>query len=501
MLILCLLHHLIESYKYKNNFKYFAMKVKSGILLKVKFSLTIFLLISFLPVNAAITVGSVLGDNMVLQRNSEVKLWGKAGANQKLNIVVGWSNEKISTTANDKGEWLVKVKTTEAGGPYTISIMSQKEKLMFKNILLGEVWLCSGQSNMQMPVSGFTYNPVNGSTDALLWANNPSLRLFKVKMSASSQPRDSCGGEWLEATAESAAQFSAVGYFFGKLLQERLKVPVGMICSSWGGSRIEAWMKHETISEFPSAYEQTTREKQSPNQRASNLYNGMIAPLLNYSIKGVLWYQGESNIINNQDYAALQSAMVKSWRTDFGLGDFPFYFVEIAPFRYGNSKAVNSALLREQQYRSKALIPNSDMVSTVDLGNENSIHPAEKITVAKRLLLCALSDTYGIKGLPHSSPVYKNFSVKDSMAILTFTAQGLTSFDKKVDCFELAGQDSVFHPAETRIQQNKVILISTGVKHPIAIRYAFHNFCPTDGYIYDMAGLPLLLFRTDDWNK
>lgn len=477
------------------------MNLKSTILLNVKFYLILLCLSAVLPLNARITVGSILGDNMVLQRNSEVKLWGKANANEKLTIVVGWTKENFVTTANEKGEWLVKVKTTEAGGPYSISIASRKEKLLFKNILLGEVWLCSGQSNMQMPVEGFTFNPVIGSTDALLWADNPSLRLFTVKISGSSQPRDSCGGKWSEATAESAARFSAVGYFFGKLLQERLKVPVGMICSSWGGSRIEAWMKHETITEFPAAYEQTTQPKVSPNQRASNLYNAMIAPLLRTTIKGVVWYQGESNCINSQDYAALQSAMVKSWRTDFGQGDFPFYFVEIAPFRYGNSKALSSALLREAQYKSIALIPHSDMVSTVDLGDENSIHPAEKFTVAKRLLLCTLSETYGIKGLPHSSPVFKNFTVKDSLALLSFSSEALTSFGKKVDCFELAGQDSVFHPAEVRIQQNRVILSSKDVKNPIAIRYAFHNFSPTDGFLYNMAGLPLIPFRTDNWSK
>jgi sialate O-acetylesterase len=262
-------------------------------------------------------------------------------------------------------------------------------------------------------------------------------------------------------------------------------------------------MKNDLITGFSDAYKQTTQEKIQPNQRASRLYNGMIAPIVNYNIKGAIWYQGESNMVNYQDYAALQDAMVKSWRTDFGVGDFPFYFVQIAPHIYGNSKAINSALQREAQYNSMALIPNSGMVTTVDIGEEKSIHPAEKLSVSKRLALWALSETYNVKGLPYKSPVYKSMQVKDSVAVISFenAANGLTTYGKTVESFEVAGQDSIFYPAKLTINQKQARIYSPKVKIPVAVRYNFCNFSPTNGFLFNTAGLPLIPFRTDNWKK
>ena len=466
--------------------------------------LIISLILSFsYGLQAKIKVASLLTDNMVLQRNSEVKLWGKADPNQKLNIAIGWNKEKLNIVANDKGEWLVKVKTTEAGGPYSLSITSGKEKVLLQNILLGEVWLCSGQSNMEIPVIGYGDQPVNGSTDALMTAGNNNLRLYTVGKLSIATPQDTCKGSWSVATAESVSKFSAVGYFFARILQQSLNIPVGIITSNWGGSRIEAWMKNDVITGFADAYKQTIQEKMQPNQRASKLYNGMIAPIVNYNIKGAIWYQGESNIINYQDYTALQEAMVKSWRTDFGVGDFPFYFVQIAPHIYGNSKANNSAFQREAQYNSMALIPNSGMVATVDIGEEKCIHPAEKLTISKRLALWALSETYNMKGLPYKSPAYKTMQVKDSVVVISFenATNGLTTFGKTVESFEVAGQDSIFYPAKLTINQKQARVYSPKVKVPVAVRYNFCNFSPTNGFLYNTAGLPVLPFRTDNWKK
>ena len=471
--------------------------------MKSRIFIVSFILTFCFGLQAKIKVASLLTDNMVLQRNSEVKLWGKADPNQKLNIQVDWNNDKITTVANEKGEWLVKVKTTEAGGPYSLSITSGKEKVLLQNILLGEVWLCSGQSNMEMPVAGYGDQPVNGSTDALLTAGNNNLRLYTVGKLSIATPQDTCKGSWSVATAESVSKFSAVGYFFARILQQSLNIPVGIITSNWGGSRIEAWMKNDVITGFADAYKQTIQEKMQPNQRASKLYNGMIAPIVNYNIKGAIWYQGESNIINYQDYTALQEAMVKSWRTDFGVGDFPFYFVQIAPHIYGNSKANNSAFQREAQYNSIALIPNSGMVATVDIGEEKSIHPAEKVTVSKRLALWALSETYNMKGLPYKSPAYKTMQVKDSVVVISFenATNGLTTFGKTVESFEVAGQDSIFYPAKLTINQKQARVYSPKVKVPVAVRYNFCNFSPTNGFLYNTAGLPVLPFRTDNWKK
>ncbi|MBV5283594.1 MAG: sialate O-acetylesterase [Paludibacter sp.] len=477
--------------------------MKKCILFERRFLFLYVFIFSSLILGAKIKVVSLLGDNMVLQRNSEIKIWGKAVPNQKLNLKIGWIKEKICIAANGKGDWLIKVKTTEAGGPYTVSITSGKEKVLLQNILLGEVWLCSGQSNMEMPIAGFGDSPINGSTDALMSAANSNIRLFTVAKASMAEPQDTCNGSWLVASAESVSKFSAVGYYYARLLQQSLNVPVGMICSSWGGSRIEAWMKNDVITGFADAYKQTTQEKTLGHHRASRLYNGMIAPLVNYNIKGALWYQGESNIGNYQDYAALQAAMIKSWRTDFGVGEFPFYFVQIAPYWYNNSLATNSSLQREAQFNAMTLTPNSGMVTTVDIGEEKNIHPAEKATISKRLALWALSETYNVKGLPYKSPVYKSMQVKDSVAVLTFdnVVNGLTTFAKEVESFEVAGQDSVFYPAKLTISKKQANVYSPKVKVPVAVRYGFRNYVPTSVFLYNTAGLPVVPFRTDNWKK
>jgi sialate O-acetylesterase len=462
-----------------------------------------FLLFACLVGQGQIKVATVLGDNMVLQRNSEVKIWGSGKPGEKLVIKAGWTLTPAVALCNEKGDWLVKMKTSEAGGPYTILIASMKEKLVLKNIMLGEVWLCSGQSNMEMPMAGFNDSPINGANDLLLDADNDNIRLYKVARAVSSVPVDTCSGQWSVASAESASGFSAVGYLYARILQQKLKVPVGVICSSWGGSAIEAWMSHENILPFAEAYKRTTQEKSAIHQRASNLYNGMIAPLTNYVIKGAIWYQGESNIGNYKEYAALQAGMVANWRKDFGIGEFPFYFVQIAPYWYNNSKAINSALQRDEQLKSVVLIPQSGMACTIDIGEEKNIHPAEKLTVARRLALCAFAGTYGIKSVQYKSPTYANMTVKDTVAILSFdnATMGLTTFGKEVGCFEVAGSDSIFYPAKLAIKAKQANVWSPKVKSPLAVRYAFCNFPVTSGFLYNTAGLPVPSFRTDNWAK
>ncbi len=468
---------------------------------------SLFLILSLLLVciiaQSEIKLATVLGNNMVLQRNTEVKIWGKANPNQKLTIQTSWNKAHYITMCNDKGDWMIKAKTTQAGGAYTITVTSGKEKVQLQNILLGEVWLCSGQSNMDMTIDGYADSPIIGSNDMLMNAENNDIRLFTLKPIVNEVPQDNCTGNWSVATAESVAKFSAVGYLYAKHLQQKLKVPVGVICAAWGGSRIESWISKDIISTFPEAFKQTTQEKSNPNHRAANIYNGMISPLLNTAIKGAIWYQGESNIGNYKDYAFLQTAMVSGWRRDFGVGEFPFYFVEIAPYWYNNSKAVNSVLQRNQQFKAMSLIPNSGMVSTIDLGEERNIHPAEKETVAKRLAYWALSETYNIKGISYKSPIFKSMDVKDSVAILSFDniVNGLTTFGKEVDCFEVAGQDSIFYQAKMSIKKKQVLVWSTNVKIPVEVRYAFCNFPKTNGFVYNTAGLPLISFKTDNWEK
>jgi sialate O-acetylesterase len=472
--------------------------------MKTKLKALLISVVFITSIQAKINIASVLGDNMVLQRNTEVKLWGTASPNENLSIVTGWNKIKTNLTADKNGKWLIKVKTTEAGGPYNITIAASKEKLTLKNILLGEVWLCSGQSNMQMPVQGWGAGMLlNGSNELIFNADNSNIRLFNVKRMSVSTPQESCVGDWAVASSETVAPFSAVAYLYGKKLQEKLHVPIGIICSCWGASSIEAWMDNETIAQFPDALKRSTREKMPAQQKASCLYNGMIAPIINYTIKGAIWYQGESNKDYYKDYAAEQASMVASWRKAFGVGNFPFYYVQIAPFAYGNSKAITSALERDEQLKAMALIPNSGMVSTFDIGEEKCIHPAEKATVANRLAYWAMAETYGCKGLAYKTPTFKDVIFKSSDAILQFdnAPNGFTTFGKEVQCFELAGTDSIFHPAILTLTQKELKVSSPDVKNPVAVRYGFCNFPKTQGYLYNTAGLPVPSFRSDNWIK
>jgi sialate O-acetylesterase len=471
--------------------------------MKTKILVLSVFLVTILMLKSEIKVASVLGDNMVLQRNTEVKIWGTTTPLEKISVKTDWGKSTSMTTADNSGHWMVKIKTTEAGGPFNIKIAAAKESITLKNILLGEVWLCSGQSNMEMPVNGYTDQPIAGMNDALYDSENDNIRLFTVKKNATTTVLENCDGNWNLANAETVGKFSAVGYFYAKLLQKRLKVPVGIICSSWGGTPIEAWMSEETIKKFPVPYEESTKSDVKPQNKAAQLYNGMIAPLINYTIKGAIWYQGEANVRNYNYYADLMSAMIQNWRTDFGVGQFPFYFVQIAPYRYKGSKDLPSALLRDEQLKANLAIPNTGMACTFDIGDEYCIHPDNKLTVSKRLAYWALSETYGVKGISYKSPIFKSMTVKDSVATITFdnVANGLNSFGKQVECFEVSGQDSIFYPAKVTVSQRTALVKSELVKVPVAVRYGYCNFPKTKGYLYNTAGLPVPSFRTDNWRK
>lgn len=269
-----------------------------------------------------------------------------------------------------------------------------------------------------------------------------------------------------------------------------------------GGTPIEAWMDSKTLTNFPESLKLSEQETKEQN-KASYLYNGMINPIVNYTIKGAIWYQAESNRKNYQYYADLLKAMVSSWRNDFGVGEFPFYYVQIAPYSYGDSADSLSAFMRDEQLKAMSLIPNSGMVCTLDLGNELWIHPAEKETVAKRIAGWSLSETYGFKGLQYKSPTFKSFEVKDSIVTISFNNAdlGITSFDKNVDCFEVAGEDKIFYPAKMTKMNNdfrKIQVVSDKVKKPVAVRYAYNNFPKTEGYLFSTTGLPVPSFRTDN---
>ncbi|MEI6947103.1 sialate O-acetylesterase [Paraflavisolibacter sp. H34] len=452
-----------------------------------------------LPAFAKVQLPAFFSDNMVLQQKSHVRIWGTAAAGEKVGITPSWNHKKYTARTNTSGRWEVDVETPAAGGPFTLEIKG-KNRIVLQNILIGEVWLCSGQSNMDMPVKGFWGAPVLHANDLLVEAPNSRIRLFHVARKASGTPLADVAGKWAEADVASVKEFSAVGYQFARLLQRHLGVPVGVIQSSWGGSPIEAWMNASSL-DSPSKANGLTggATTRAPHQTPSNLFNGMIAPLAGYGLAGVLWYQGEQNRFNYRDYALLQPSLVREWRRLWGRGDWPFYYVQIAPMRYPQSQKALLPYFREVQQQLAAQIPNAGMAVSIDAGEEDNIHPANKEVIAKRLAFLALSRTYGKTGIAASGPQYQSFAVSGDTLSLRFSGapMGMTVAGKELTQFEVAGADKVFYKAWARLKGTTVQVRSEAVPHPVAARYAFSDWAV--GELYSAEGLPVAPFRTDDW--
>lgn len=464
------------------------------------------LLLCVQSVQAEVKLPAIVSSNMVLQRNTTVVLWGWADPKEKITIEASWLGDEIKVTADKDGNWSVDVETTGSKEAQSIKISSKSTDIALENIVFGEVWLCSGQSNMQQPVGGYTGQPTFGTTMAVAGAENPDLRLFTVDRLGSKTPLEDVEKytAWQQASPENVLDFSAVAYYFGQHLQEILDVPVGMIHTSWGGSIVEAWISKEVLNEFQEVNIEDADLKGS-NHVQTALYNAMISPLIPYTIKGALWYQGESNRLQPGEYKKLFPAMVKDWRTRWNIGDFPFYFVQISPFMYDDNKSFqtneNSAFIREAQLQCLDLIPNSGMAVTMDIGDDYCIHPPKKKEVAERLLINALNQTYGYKQVDCFSPAYESNEVQDSAIVLSFryAETGVFAYDEVLEHFEIAGENRVFYPANARIiNRRKVIVNNENVPHPVAVRYAWRNW--VEGGLYDTNLLPASSFRTDDWD-
>ena len=370
--------------------------------------------------SAIVKLPSIFSDGMVIQQQTNAALWGWAKPGASIKTITSWNNKTYYCTADENGKWHTKVITPAAGGPYSISI-SDGTPLLLKNILIGEVWLCSGQSNMEMPMKGFKDQPVLGSNDAIFNSANDQLRMYTVPRAVERQAKDtSKTSYWKNANAENVNNFSATAYYFGRLLQQQLKVPVALINASYGGSPAEAFMSSESLKKFPEInIPAATGTEKLTNKFATVLYNGMIHPIAGYTIKGCIWYQGESNYERATQYEKLFSAMVQLWRNEWGQGNFPFYFAQIAPYDYSQypqgdlNPKINSAHLRDAQRKALDVIPASGMVVLLDAGEEKSIHPANKEIVGKRFAYLALGDTYGHKGFAYQSPLYENISLPE----------------------------------------------------------------------------------------
>jgi sialate O-acetylesterase len=458
-----------------------------------------FVLTICLTASGEVSLPAIIGSNMVLQQQTQVPLWGKARHNATLKLTTSWDHLSYSTLIAADGSWRVLIKTPAAGGPYTIVLDDGKE-LVLSNVLIGEVWICSGQSNMEMPVKGFKNTPVLHSNELLLEADNPRLRLFRLERGQSRQPEEDCKATpWEEANALSVKEFSAVGYQFAKALQERLKVPVGIIMSTWGGTTIEAWMNKNSLASFPEIKILPATDTSKINKNEPTvLFNAMIHPLVGYGIKGVIWYQGEQNRVDPQLYDRLMAAMVQEWRKIWKSGDWPFYYVQIAPYAYHDTLGP-AAPLREAQQKAQGQISHSGMVVSMDAGEEGSIHPADKTTIGRRLLYWALADTYGWKGLAYASPVYNSMKIVKDVVNISFdnAPNGLTAFGKPLAAFEIAGEDRKFFPAKARITGAGITVRSDSVRAPVAVRYAFRDWVVGD--LYNTEGLPVAPFRTDNF--
>ncbi len=462
-------------------------------------------LISFTFTPAEIKLPAIFADNMLLQQQTDVNMWGKATPDKKVNVITGWNLRRYTDTADKAGNWKLSFATPKAGGPYTI-VLSDGEIMTLKNVMIGELWLCTGQSNMEMPMKGFKNQQVEGSNMDILKSTNPELRLFTVKRHSTLDAQTDVTGHWEVANPESVSGFSATGYYFGRLLQQTLHVPVGLVLSSWGGSCIEAWMNEDMLRAFPSIrIPKTPADIKEPNRTPTTLYQGMINPIVGLTIKGIIWYQGESNYDRPESYVALFKTMVDSWRKNWGQKDtIPFYYCQIAPYDYSlitskGKEVINSAYLREAQMKAESIIPKSGMAVLLDAGYEKGIHPPKKQVAGERLALLALTNTYGIKGIRSESPVYKGIEIKGDTVIVSFdrapmwiSAKGFTS-----RLFTVAGEDKVFHPANAWIERSKMYVKCDAVKKPVAVRYAFDNY--VQGDLYGSDGLPVSSFRSDNW--
>lgn len=488
-----------------------------------------------MPAAAKVKPHALFSDGAVLQQGMEIPVWGTADAGEA--IVVKLAGQERTTSAKD-GKWMVKFDKLTAGGPHELAIECPHEKVTIKDVHIGEVWIASGQSNMQWPMSASADPEKN-----IAGANNPRLRLFTVPRLATDQPQTEVDARWAVCTPESVKDFSAVAYYFGRHLQHELGVAVGMINTSYGGTPAEAWTSRQKmlsldllkplvdqddalIAAFPEAqkkykeelakWEQAVKEAEAAMQtkptkpqppvgpgnphRPNGLYNAMINPLVPYAFRGAIWYQGESNAGRAWQYRTLLPAMILSWREAWGQGEFPFYIVQLAPFMQIVDQPGDSAWaeLREAQLLTSLHVAESGLAVITDVGDEKDIHPKQKEPVGVRLALWALAKEYG-KQLVYSGPLYQNQKIDDGKIVLSFAhvGDGLEARDGDLRGFAICGADGKFVNADAKIVDNTVVVTSPAVKQPTAVRYGWANY-PL-GNLWNKSGLPASPFRTDDF--
>jgi sialate O-acetylesterase len=482
-----------------------------------------------------VTLAPLFQDHAVLQRDQPLPVWGAAAPGE--HVTVTFHDQTIGTTAGADGRWIVYLAAQPVSAEPAVLLVSGKNIVTIKDVLVGEVWLASGQSNMEWPLVWAEQGP-----EEVAAANFPALRLFTVQHNVAEQPATTVPGSWQPCTPESAKMFSGVAYYFARDLQRKFNVPVGVIGSYWGGTPIESWMANSALQEVQSwpainarwqksLAEYPTRASRYPEEMAawkkaqalslathtpntatwpapvvgpgtpyalSGLFNGMIAPLQPYAMRGVIWYQGEGNWPRPAEYAELFPAMIRSWRAQWGAGDFPFYFVQLANFTVV-ADPTGRAWARMRDVQARALVlPATGMAVTIDIGDPRTIHPTNKKEVGRRLALVAKTQVYGIPG-DFSGPQFDFVTGENGSLRVHFThaGTGLISYSRPVQSLEVAGADHKFYPATGKIERDTLLVSAREVPQPLAVRYAWSN-APVAN-LFSGAGLPAVPFRSDDW--
>lgn len=440
---------------------------------------------------ANVGLPAIFSDNMVIQRNAEVKIWGWAKAGEEVSIKASWTEEAIKTKASNNAYWEVVLSTPDIRGPQEIRISGYNE-LVLKNVLLGEVWLVSGQSNMEWSADA----GITNAEEAIAGANNSNIRFFTVEHRTAEDPQQDLGGNWVESTPETMRYFSAVGYFFGKKLNKELDVPVGLINASWGGTPAEVWMPEEV-------FENNERLKEGASLISGSewwphipgkLFNAMISPIIPFELAGILWYQGETNTANAGYYEEIFSELVQSWRQKWGQ-QLPFYYAQIAPFDYGEGFA--GVKVRDAQRRVLSL-PKTGMVMTSDIGNVKDIHPRNKLDVGVRFANLALTEVYNEPIEGTYAPAFQRLEKDGRELKLHFiNAKGLRiDPENRESQFEIASEDKKFYPATVKVQNGVVTLRSKQVKDPQYARFSWGNM--SNSNVFNEAGLPASSFTTEN---
>lgn len=472
----------------------------------MKHLLFIFLFVS-LSVQAKVTLPAIYSDGMVLQRNQPIHIWGQADPKEKIQIL--FAEQKQTVKADSKGYWEVNLKALETGGPYQLQIIGKENPISIKDILIGDVWLCSGQSNMQWVVNNVTNAEVEKKN-----ANYSQIRTLNIPRRMELSPKDTISATWLVCSPENVGRFSGVAYFFAKKVYEETNIPIGIINSSWGGTIVETWTSLEAANTlpqkrldrynkneklFPPTEYLTRKNKEAKrNDYPSLVYNAMIHPLLSFSIKGVLWYQGENNVGNAEPYTDWLTCMIGDWRNRWN-SELPFYIIQLPNFDSINKKPL-WAEMRDAQSKVLA-VPGTHLIVTSDLGDPYDLHPRNKQEVGMRAALQALHYEYGYSDIVSESPMFERMEINGDKVIITFknTGSGL-EIRSRYGClqgFAIAGEDKKFHWALGELKDNRIVIWSPKVPNPVAVRYNWEN--NPDGNLYNKDGLPACLFRTDNW--